>query len=214
MEKILTLHYEAEVSAYKDTIIRILIPDGQKHAPSGAVLPCSPCNFRVNISKDAISISTGQLSVTIEPLSGAILIHDKSGRLLTRTSPGNAYKRNNEHGFSLNFQLSEDEHIYGLGEDNDIAYGQLDRRGTVRDMLTGQRINQNHVTADFPIPFWLGSNGETHYGIFLDNTSNLTIDIGKTTEDTLAITAPAGACVFYIKGRSNTSDDQTDIQHP
>ncbi len=45
-------------------------------------------------------------------------------------------------------------------------------------MLTGQRINQNHVTADFPIPFIISAGGNSPYGIYIDNTSNLIVDIG------------------------------------
>lgn len=100
-----------------------------------------------------------------------------------------------ENGFELRFKLSENEHIYGLGEDNDIQFGSLDRRGTIRDMVTGQRIGRNSVTADYPTPFILSSLG---YGIYLDNTSNLTVDVGCTDHDILKITAPAGACKLYL----------------
>ncbi|MCD7804040.1 MAG: DUF5110 domain-containing protein [Oscillospiraceae bacterium] len=100
-----------------------------------------------------------------------------------------------DSGFELKHRLSDGEHIHGLGEDNDKEFGSLDRRGTIRDMVTGQRISNNSVTADYPIPFIVSSRG---YGIYLDNTSNLTVDIGCTVPDKLIITAPDGACRIYL----------------
>jgi len=65
-------------------------------------------------------------------------------------------------------------------------------------MLTGQRINQNHVTADYPIPFIISTGCGKPYGIYLDNTSNLNIDICCERSDNIRISAPDGACRIYI----------------
>ncbi|MCD7848076.1 MAG: DUF5110 domain-containing protein [Oscillospiraceae bacterium] len=134
----------------------------------------------------------------IHPDSGAILpLPEVSGDFsrIARLLSENLGYTELESGFRLSFNLSDGEHIYGLGEDNDIEFGSLDRRGTIRDMVTGQRISPNSVTADYPIPFIVSSHG---YGIYLDNTSNLTVDIGCTVHDKLIVTAPAGACKLYI----------------
>ncbi len=125
---------------------------------------------------------------------GEITLLGKEGRPLFVITH---FAQTGEEGFTLRIALQPGQHVYGLGEDNDAAFGRLDRRGTVRDFLTGQRINQNHVTADFPIPFFLVTGG-TPYAFYLDNTSNITADIGKTDPDGLLITAPAGACRLYV----------------
>lgn len=107
------------------------------------------------------------------------------------------YRSGENDSFVLTFALREGDRVYGLGEDNDVAFGRLDRRGTQRDMITGQRINQNHVTADFPIPFLLIVRKELAYAVYIENTWNLQIDVGKTDPRQCIIHAPGGPCRFY-----------------
>ncbi len=148
--------------------------------PSGAILPWE---------------AAAHCDVSPLQADGSLTLRDTAGRTLfaiTTFTPGT------HEGFRLSIALKPGERVFGLGEDNDAAFGRLDRRGTVRDFLTGQRINQNHVTADFPIPFFLVTGGETPYALYLDNTSNLSADIGKTDPDALIITAPAGGCRLYV----------------
>ncbi len=134
----------------------------------------------------------------VHPESGAILpmpeISGDFSEIIRLVSEKFVYAKR-DSGFELSFRLADGEHIYGLGEDNDVEFGALDRRGTIRDMVTGQRISNNSVTADYPIPFIVSSLG---YGIYLDNTSRLTVDIGCTVSDRLSISAPDGACKLYF----------------
>src|SRR5215469_2096960 len=94
--------------------------------------------------------------------------------------------------------LDDTEHIYGLGEDN-INHGTLDRRGTLRDMWTGQQINSGNVTANYPVPFYLSSGRDGRgYGIFVDNVWHLRFDIGKSQNNLLTWTSPGGPIDYYI----------------
>ncbi len=198
-----TQKYTAEISAYGKNLICIEIRDGKSHPESGAILPLKESESNIAENSASFSVSTGTLSAEISKEDGSIRFLDKDGNLISCTYPEDGYSVKNNAGFELNFRMTDGEHIYGLGEDNDIALGRLDRRGTVRDMLTGQRINQSHVTADFPIPFILSAGGNSPYGIYLDNTSNLIIDIGKTVSDKLSISAPDGACrIYFIAGET------------
>lgn len=146
---------------------------------SGAVLPWEPA---------------GDCRVTASQEGEGLTFRDEKGRLLL---PIETFTPGEAEGFTLRIRLKPEERVYGLGEDNDAAYGSLNRRGTVREFLTGQRINQNHVTADFPIPFFLMA-GKTPYGFYLDNTSCIRADIGKKEPDILHITAPCGGCRLYV----------------
>ncbi len=160
---------------------RVLCVDLGTHAviPSGAVLPWE---------------EAASCEITVRPAGQGTTFCDGAGREMFTLS---AFEEQ-PAGFRLTIALKPGEHVFGLGEDNDAAYGRLDRRGTVRDFLTGQRINQNHVTADFPIPFFLMAGGGACCGFYLDNTSNLQADIGKTDPDALLITAPSGGCRLYV----------------
>ncbi|MCD8346341.1 MAG: hypothetical protein LUD16_00045 [Lachnospiraceae bacterium] len=106
-----------------------------------------------------------------------------------------------DKGGSFRFALSlrEEECLYGLGEDNDVSGGSLNRRGSRRDMVTGQRINRNHVTADFPVPFLLSLGRKQPYAIYVDNTYRLDVDLGKTKHDYLRA-LQRGADRFYESG--------------
>ncbi len=156
--------------------------------PSGAVPPFEPAK---------------SCGVTAADTEKGLSLTDAKGRpmfTVTRFVPGNP------EGFLLEIALEAEDRIYGLGEDNDAAFGRLDRRGTVRDFLTGQRINQNHVTADFPIPFFLLARKGRVCAFYLDNTSNLLADLGRTDADVLSIKAPAGGCRLYAISGDTCAD--------
>ncbi|MCM1300024.1 MAG: DUF5110 domain-containing protein [[Eubacterium] siraeum] len=94
--------------------------------------------------------------------------------------------------------MKETEHFYGLGEDNDAYLGNMDRRNTVRDMVTGQRINIGHVTADIPVTFFMSTGGNSPYGIFVDNSYRMIFDMGKTNSDEYFWQAEGGSFIQYF----------------
>lgn len=98
----------------------------------------------------------------------------------------------------LYHKLFEREHFFGLGEDNDSYLGNLDRRGTARDMMTGQRINVGHVTADHPITFFMSTGQNIPYGMFTDNTYRMTYDCGKESDDYYFWKAEGGDLKYYF----------------
>jgi alpha-glucosidase (family GH31 glycosyl hydrolase) len=94
--------------------------------------------------------------------------------------------------------LDNAEHIYGLGQDNSNR-GTLDRRGTIRDLWTGQQIRSGNVTANYPVPFYLSTGIENRgYGCFVDNVWRLRFDLGRTQKDRLTWTAPGGPIDYYL----------------
>ncbi len=192
-----------EVTVHGEQLFKIKIGEG-KPSQAEAVLPQKECSSSVEENDKKIKISTGVVSLEIDKAAGEFCFYDAERNLIVQSYPGDTYLEE-KGGFALNFKLTEAEHIYGLGEDNDVDFGRLDRRGTVRDMITGQRINRNRLTADFPIPFILSAGGTVPYGLYIDNTWNLTVDVAKSVEDRLSVMAPGGACEFwFISGRSST----------
>ncbi len=185
------------VSAYGGRIFKIKMGEGTQ-PQSDAILPQEACDSVFSENECKFTVTAENASVTIAKADGALKLTNKSGKVILETYPEDGYKAAENGGFVLNFRLSDSEHIYGLGEDNDADFGSLDRRGTIRDMITGQRINRSRVTADFPIPFMLSAGGNAPYGIYIDNTYNLTVDVAKTDSDRLSVTAPNGACEFWL----------------
>ncbi len=200
MDKIYQLtagNISLEISVHGGKIFKIRIGEGS--APqSGAILPQQIYGSSFSESETSYFIETEAVKLIASKSEASLKFCDKNGRVIAETYPEEGFRAGENGGFTLNFRLSEDEHIYGLGEDNDADYGSLDRRGTVRDMITGQRINRNRVTADFPVPFILSAGGNAPYGLYIDNTYNLTVDIAKSVSNKLSVTALGGACEFWF----------------
>ncbi len=108
--------------------------------------------------------------------------------------------------WTLTCPLAPSEHLYGLGEDN-MNHGQLDRRGTIRDLWAGQQIKSGNVTADYPIPFLISTGRDGHaYGLFFDNVHRLHFDLGKTNPNQLTLTSPGGEIDLYVIDGPRISD--------
>ncbi len=197
------IHYD--ITAYGEKIFRIKIGGGD--APkSGAILPQSETYCKFGESDSSVTAATNEVKISVSKSNASLCFYEKGGIKIAETYPNDGYSASENGGFTLSFKLSDGEHIYGLGEDNDVDFGSLDRRGTIRDMITGQRINRNRVTADFPIPFMLSAGGNAPYGLYIDNTYNLTVDVAKTVSDRLSVTAPNGACEFWFIAGNSASE--------
>lgn len=105
--------------------------------------------------------------------------------------------KNDDGSVYMEHFIASDEHFYGLGEDNDAYLGCLDRKGHIRDMITGQKINAGRVTADIPVTFYMSTGCSAPYGIFTDISYPMTYDIGKSNSDVLYQYALGGDMKFY-----------------
>jgi len=100
--------------------------------------------------------------------------------------------------WTLTHGLAPEEKLLGLGEDNQ-NYGRLDRRGTVRDLWAGQKIESGNVTAQYPIPLLLSTGRSGHaYGLFYDNVHHLNFDLGRTQADEVKLAADGGEIDLYV----------------
>ena len=95
--------------------------------------------------------------------------------------------------------MGPSEHFYGLGQDNAAYLGNLDRRGSVRTLWTGQQINKGRVTAEIPVPFFM-STGELGggYGMFFDNTYRTEFNMGKESDSYFSWKAGGGKLLYYF----------------
>lgn len=155
---------------------------------------------------DKLCIKTDVLCLEINKEGLGISYHlQENGRVLLKQVSGEGPVFGEEGSLRADYELAEEEHIYGLGEDNDAYKGNLDRKGSSRDLVTGQTINKGCVTADIPIPFFLstgrcaaGEAGGMGYGLFVDNTYHMEFDMGKERKDSFFWKAKGGEAVSYF----------------
>jgi alpha-glucosidase (family GH31 glycosyl hydrolase) len=179
------------ISFLTPTMARVQIsPTGAFPAnPSPAVAGVMPLlkDVKVLNERDTIIIKTKGLSLHLDKTHLRVDAYDGDDQKpLTLESPGAGTSWNNTTGSLRQSRVLDDaEHIYGLGEDN-ANRGTLDRRGTVRDMWTGQQIRSGNVTANFPVPFYLSTGPDGRgYGVFVDNVWHLRFDLGKSQKNRL-----------------------------
>lgn len=172
---------EEALPTYKDYTIQ----DGGTH------YTIETSQMKVHIQKEHIHLSYFKKDGT--PLSGG---YEKKGLGWDE----------HDHVFMYH-SLKEDEHFYGLGEDNDAYLGNLDRRGTTRDMISGQRINVGHVTADIPINFFMSTDEHTNrYGMFYDSSYLMKYDMGKESNRYYYLEAEGGELIFYFFAQDSFKD--------
>jgi alpha-glucosidase (family GH31 glycosyl hydrolase) len=192
------------ISFVTPRLARVLIsPTGEFSVnPSPAVVTGAPHWDKVSVSshKGALIIKTAELVLRVNKAHLRVDVFDADGRTpLTLESPGDGTSWDTQTGSLRQSRVLDDaEHIYGLGEDN-ANRGTLDRRGTLRDMWTGQQILSGNVTANYPVPFYLSTGAQGHgYGCFIDNVWHLKFDLGNTRKDRLTWTSPGGPLDYYI----------------
>lgn len=115
---------------------------------------------------DVLRIITAAITIRINkaPLSIHFYHHDDQEIITSERKEGGA-GWDDSGSVYVYHSLSESEHFYGLGQDNDGYGGSLDRRGTVRDMITGQKISKGRVTAHIPVTFFT-STGPPRYSLW------------------------------------------------
>ncbi|MGD0904501.1 MAG: TIM-barrel domain-containing protein, partial [Terracidiphilus sp.] len=192
------------VSFLTPTMARIQIsPTGTFPAnPSPAVAVVMPPLADVAVANqgETLVIKTKGLSLHLDKSHLRVDAYDgEDEKSLTLESPGNGTSWDTVTGSLRQSRILDDaEHIYGLGQDN-ANRGTLDRRGTVRDMWTGQQIRSGNVTANYPVPFYLSTGPDGRgYGVFVDNVWHARFDLGKTQKDRLTWTSPGGPLDYYI----------------
>lgn len=158
-------------------------------------------NTQLDENKDFYAAASDGISVRIYK-DGSGIEYIKNDKIITSAK---------EIGKSRNVvycihRMTDKEHFCGLGEDNDAYLGNMDRRGTSRDMVTGQRINIGHVTADIPVTFFMSTGENSPYGIFADSSYHMDFDMGKTNPDEYFWSADGGSFVYYLFDGDNFGD--------
>jgi alpha-glucosidase len=174
--------------------------------PSFAVDPAalsSSADFTVDTTDAAVTIHSGSsaLRVTKSPLTLALL--DGSGNVVAEEAAPIAWA-DQTGGATVSWRLGATEHVYGLG---DKANG-MDRRGKSFKMWNTDHYqwspsgaNSDPLYKSIPDFLFLSEAGVAH-GLFIDNPSRATVDVGQTDSSVFSYAAERAG----IKGTPSTVD--------
>ena len=193
-----------EVRAMADDVLRVWFsPSGALKAPrSVSVLDEDGISRGLHVEDEdqVIRISTAKIELRVQKSPIRLDYYERgSGRWITGESRREGLGWRDDGTVALEHELGTSEHIYGLGEDNEGFLGHLDRRGTRRDMWTGQQIRKGRVTSDIPINFFMSTgNSAGGYGMFFDNSYHTVYDLGASDPGLWSWRADGGEALYYF----------------
>ncbi len=156
--------------------------------------------FKIEEMPTSLVLRTVECALKIDKRNGMFTLRGQDGRMLV--SSAQAPWSNTDEGFGAEFSLSDNEHLYGLG---DVARDRLDKRGFRARMWV------TNVKSYIPIPVLISDN---NWGLFVNTTWNHYFDVGHSQSDRLRFWGECGELDFYlIAGESLTSlvDGITEI---
>jgi alpha-glucosidase len=187
------------ITALRDDVLRVRIsPDStMPEDASWAVLP-GPRSKSVDVRpiEDAASVGfrTAILDVRVERNPLRLVVRDLAGNVICADAPGHPIKFT-QGGFTVSKEMPEGEHIYGLGD----KAGTFDRRNQAYTLWNRDfGISEAGDLLYKSIPFFLVTNSERSYGLFLDNTWRTWFDFGKRERNAYSFGAEGGALNYYV----------------
>lgn len=179
----------AVVTAVSEQCFRIRIqkegdPESALNRYSIIQEPAVTFPLKVEEAADALILTTGKAKLHFQKKDGSLMLFDASGKVLLQSAkpPRNSQKV----GFDVQFRLTEDERLYGMGDVNREC---IQRRGFKKKMWVC------NVASYVPIPFLMSSKG---YGILLNTTWKHYIDAGCDVPDVLRFWGRHGELDFYL----------------
>ncbi len=92
----------------------------------------------------------------------------------------------------VSFELSHDEHVYGLGE----SYGPFDKRGTCRRLWLQEALSNSSPAAYKGVPFYMTTAG---HGVFVDTSNEVTFHVGDLDHTaTTIVVSDATTLEWYV----------------
>ncbi|HTD75362.1 MAG TPA: TIM-barrel domain-containing protein [Steroidobacteraceae bacterium] len=189
------------VTALADDILRVRAAAGgalSEDASWAVVDDMRQRSVHVNVKQNADSaeFKTAVMAVRIERSPLRIIVSDLKGQVITADKPTVALEQNG-NGFVLHKDLSQKEHIFGLGDKT----GPLDRRGQAFTLWNtdAYRFQESTDPLYKSIPFFVSTGGSGgSYGILLDNTWRSWFDFGKQDPQILSFGSAGGAIDYYV----------------
>ncbi len=199
------LNYEsgkAKVELFKPGIFHLTLAPGGKELKSFAVVesPEELSRYKTEVGKKTIRVNLPEGSIEFSPETMKLRFVSNDGKDLLDLDKIEF----GDSGLVADFNIHGARDFYGLGEKT-LPYNKYDSRWTMWNTdhpAYAVKFDPLYET----IPFLLKADQSGAYGIFLDNPSRTTFDIGKTERDKFIYTARAGAFQLYIITGRNAAE--------
>ena len=160
----------------------------------------SAVECHVSDSARQVVIRTTETTLSVQKKDGRVTFSDARGKKIL--AQAEAPVCDPARGFRAAFQLSEDEKLYGLGDET---------RETIQKRGRLARMWVKNVACYAPIPILLSTRG---WAILLNTTHKHYFDLGRTHPDVLAFGGNTGSLDYYLiagNGLPALLDRYTDI---
>ncbi|SHO59395.1 glycoside hydrolase family 31 protein [Algoriphagus zhangzhouensis] len=185
-----------QITICNENVIRVQASKYQKITsnPYSIIPNDSEPEFSIIESKDIISITTSEISLTLTFSPFTCTFFDKNGNVLNQDDPLGISWIGTE--VTCYKKVQKDEKFIGLGEKT----GNLNRAGQAY-------INWNtdyfaYGTGDDPlymsIPFYLGIHENGAYGVYFDNTHKSVFNFGASTNRFMYFSSEDGEMDYYF----------------
>jgi len=140
--------------------------------------------FELQETGDGWQIRTSGAQLSVSKYDGRIVLKDAKGQILLREAvPGQA---NGPAGLRAEFELSDEERLYGLGDESREG---IQKRGHRAKMWV------KNVDCYAPIPYVMSSRG---WAFFFNTTWRHFFDLGYTNKERWSVFAKRGELDYYL----------------
>src|SRR5580700_10842273 len=189
---------KVRITVFRDGVIRVrLAPEGSfpKDFSWAVVESADPPAFKIEDGESELRMTAGRIGVLIKKAPLLISFADSAGNIILADEPSLPLAWNSTYIHAWKHMPAE-ESYYGLGD----KPGPMNRRNHAYTMWNTDFFGWQE--SDDPlyktIPFFIGINKGSAYGVFFDNTYRSSFDFGKESPDYLSFGAEGGELNYYF----------------
>jgi alpha-glucosidase len=189
---------KVRITAFRDGVIRVrLAPQGTfpKDFSWAVIESPEPPAVNVEDGKTELRMTVGQIVVIVKKSPLLISFSDSNGKVLLADEPSLPMAWDGTYIHSWK-RMPAEESYFGLGD----KPGPLNHRNRAYTMWNTDFFGWQE--SDDPlyktIPFFIGLNKGTAYGLFFDNTWRSSFDFGKESPDYFSFGAEGGELNYYF----------------
>ncbi|MDR1105263.1 MAG: DUF5110 domain-containing protein [Treponema sp.] len=154
--------------------------------------------LEIACGEDFCTFQAGSSVLAVRREDTGMSFRDGTGKTVLESPPNAWYWQKDPAKYTAGaaFRIREGEHFYGMGEKT----GFLDKRASrFRMWNTGQTVyTPGADPLGKSIPFLIAYDGYTAYGIFIDKTCNMYIDLGEKNDELFTVDVEDSEMELYF----------------